>query len=88
MTETHSTAGSPKAKGKQKGGALSLAAINLRAGSIQQMTDPTKVKRARRKLIHRVLAGIAAGAVKDPAKAAQVLMALMPQKDAEGGDED
>jgi hypothetical protein len=92
MTDTPTAAASPAASkrkpGQKKGGGLSMAAIDLRVTKIKQMTDATKAKRVRRKLTHRILVGIAAGTVKDPAKAVQALLTLTPEKADAGGDDD
>ena len=80
-TEAADAAGSPKGKRKKKGASLSIAAINLRISKIQHMEDGAKSKRSRRKLVHRVVKGIADGAVRQPTRAAQALLAIMPEKE-------
>lgn len=66
-----------------------MVAINRRIAVIQKLEDADKAKKARARLIRTVLNAIADGSVRQPSKAAQAVVAIMPKKaaTAEGADD-
>jgi hypothetical protein len=64
-------------KGKKN---LSLLHIGRRIEAIQKQEDQSKARKARSRLLLHVLTGIADGSVKQPDKAAQAVLDIMPKK--------